>query len=515
MATLRPPWNDKGVIDDPVAPLSIPIAELVKLAAVDNEIYARTFFPRTFRQASPVFQRTMWNDLDDPTVRHSNQRIFRGGAKTTLSRVATSKRIAYGMSKTILYIGASEGAAARSGAWLRNNVERNKLWASTYNLEPGRKWTDIEFEIHHKTLDQTIWCLFVGITGNIRGINFDDYRPDFIVCDDILTDENCATLEQRSKIIDLVHGAVKKSLAPRVDDPNAKMIMLVTPQHKDDVSSLAKKDPTWKTIEQGCWTEETKKLPVDQQVSIWEERLPTDDLRAEKKAAVVTNQLSTFSREMEVNLTPSESKLFLPGWLRFIDVMPDPRNMRVVLSIDPTPPPSDKQMAKGFVGTDCEVIHCWGAIGDDYYLLERRSSKGETPDWTIANAFEMAFKWRPMQWVVESVAYQRTLKWLLEKEMQRRRLYYQVIPFIGGNKQAGIRAVLSGPAAHGHIWVHPYDTPFISQFEDYGPGMDEDDELDAARIALGALINPLASAGQNGPQFDDNVESLHIVRGAP
>jgi hypothetical protein len=49
------------------------------------------------------------------------------------------------------------------------------------------------------------------------------------------TDENCATLEQRQKISDLVHGALKKSLAPPVDDPNAKMVMLVTPQHIDDV----------------------------------------------------------------------------------------------------------------------------------------------------------------------------------------------------------------------------------------------------------------------------------------
>lgn len=514
MATLKPYDSNAGVVETSEPP-AMPLADVVKLAAVDNEIYARTFFPRTFRQASPSFQKAIWNDLDDPAVRYSNQRIFRGGAKTTISRVATSKRIAYGVSKTILYIGASEGAAARSGAWLRNNIERNKLWASAYNLAPGRKWTDIEFEIEHKTLGITIWALFVGITGNIRGINFDDYRPDFIVCDDILTDENCATQEQRTKIIDLVHGAVKKSLAPKVDDPNSKLIMLVTPQHKDDVSSLAQKDPTWKTIEQGCWTDETKRLDVNHQVSVWPERLPTEDLRKEKEAAVITNQLSTFAREMEINLVPKENKVFFDSWLRFITTLPDASKMRVVLSIDPTPPPSDAQVAKGFVGTDAEVIHVWGAYGDDYYLLERRSSVGETPDWTITNAFEMAFKWRPMQWVVESVAYQRTLKWLLEKEMAKRRVWFQILPFVGGNKFARIRYTFAGPASHGHIWVHPYDTPFIQQFSDYGPGMNEDDELDAGSIALGALINPLAASGDGALQSEDNVTSLKVVRGAP
>jgi phage terminase large subunit-like protein len=489
------------------------ISELVKLAAVDNEIYARTFFPRTFRQASPSFQKEIWRDLDDPSVRNSNQRIYRGAAKTTISRVFSSKRIAYGMSKTILYVGASEGSAARSGAWLRNNVERNKLWAGTFKIRPGRKWTDTEFEIEHETLQDHIWCQFVGITGNIRGINFDDYRPDLIVLDDILTDENCATLEQRDKVTKLVNGALKRSLAPVVDDPNAKIAMLVTPQHVEDASSVAKKDPTWKTLEFGCWTEETKFLPVTQQVSRWEERFPTEDLRKEKLAAIEINQLSTFTKEMEVRLTSPELAAFRGEWLKFNIVPGRVENCFNVLSIDPTPPPSDAQLAKGFIGDDFEVIHVWGRRGDNYYLQERRASRGETPDWTVANAFELAMKYRVGLIVVESVAYQRTLKWLIEKEMARRRQYYQILPFVGGNKYAGIRNAFAGLASHGHVWVRPEDTPFIEQFTTW-PSSDHDDELDAARIALGALINPFAAAGSDENSLAE-VESFGDYRGAP
>ncbi len=487
------------------------LAEAVKLGAVDNEIYARTFFPNTFRQPSPLFQREIWNDLDNPLVRYSNQRVFRGGGKTTISRVFSSKRIAYGVSRTILYVGASEGAAARSGAWLRNAVERNKLWSGTFALTPGRKWTDTEFEITHGTLGSNIWCLFVGITGNVRGINFDDYRPDLIVLDDILNDENCATLEQRQKINDLVHGALKKSLAPPVDDPNAKMVMLVTSQHREDVSSIAKLDPTWKTLEFGCWTDETKDLDVPHQVSRWPERLPTDDLRREKLAAVAINDLSGFAREMEVNLVAKETVDFRSGWLQYFDE-PIVKNATNILAVDPTPPPSEKQLARGFVGDDFETIHVWGRKGDNYYLQERRSSRGETPDWTIVNVFELALKYRVTMIVVESVAYQRTLKWILEKEMRRRRVYYQILPFVGGNKYARIRNTFAGPASHGKIWVRATDTPFISQFETY-PSVDHDDELDAASIALGALVNPYAASG--GEEQDAEVETLRASRGAP
>jgi len=498
------------LITPPKVPLSV--ADAVALGAVDNDIYARTFFPNTFRQASPQFQREIWRDLDDPKVRFSNQRIFRGGAKTTIARVNTSKRIAYGVSKTILYVGASEGAAARSGAWLRNNVERNKLWSGTFALSPGRKWTDIEFEVWHETLKTNIWCLFVGITGNIRGINFDDYRPDYIVLDDILTDENCATHEQREKISDLVHGALKKSLAPVVDDPNAKMSMLVTPQHREDVSSVAINDPTWKTIEVGCWTKETAGESVDQQVSVWPERYPTEDLRKEKRAAIQINKLSVFSREMELRLVSPELAAFRTGWLKYHTdegMIPNAVN---VLAIDPTPPPSESQLAKGNVGSDYEVLQVWGRRGDNYYLQERRASRGETPDWTIANVFELALKYRVMSIIVESVSYQRTLKWILEKEMARRRLYFSVVPFVGGNKYARIRATFASQAPFGHIWVRPDDTPFISQFETY-PSSDHDDELDCGSIALSALINPYAAGG--GDNALSEPETLRLVRGAP
>jgi predicted phage terminase large subunit-like protein len=497
---------------DEAAP-AVDIAELVKLSAVDNEIYARTFFPHTFRQASPAFQKEIWRDLDNPAVRYSNQRIFRGGAKTTVSRVFTSKRIAYGVSKTILYVGASEGAAARSGAWLRRAVERNKLWSGTFKLTPGNKWTDTEFEIWHETLQQSIYGIFVGITGNVRGINFDDWRPDLIVCDDVLTDENCASLDQREKITNLVYGALMKSLAPTVDDPNAKVAMLVTPQHNEDVSATAKRDPLWKTLEYGCWTDATKELDVEHQVSRWEERFPTSKLRKEKLAAIAINKLSTFTREMEVRITSPEQSTFLTHWLQYITEPGPVKGCYNVLSIDPTPPPSESQIAKGFLGDDFEVIHVWGRRGDDYFLQERRAARGESPDWTIANAFEMAMRYRVGMWIVESVAYQRTLKWLLEKEMKKRRQFYQILPFIGGNKYAGIRSVFAGPASHGHIWVRPTDTPFIEQFETY-PSCDHDDELDAGRIALGALINPFAAAGGDENTMAE-VEDMPFSRGAP
>lgn len=495
----------------------ISVGELVKLAAVNNDMYCRTFFPKTFRLPSPAFDKDVWNVFDNPTIRFANILAFRGGAKTTRARAFTSKRIAYGMSRTILYIGSSEPAALRSIRWIRRAVEQNKFWAGTFGLSPGEKWSDTEIEIKHQLLSHPIWVLGVGITSSqLRGINFDDYRPDLIIVDDVLQDENSATQEQREKISDLLLTAVKNSLISRVEETNAKMVLINTPQHRDDFSQQAKKDPEFHSLEIPCWTRETLDKPVSEQVSSWEELYPTTDLRAEKLAALKRNKLSTFTREKEVRLTTAESNVFLPSWTHII--FSKPTDAFCVLGIDPIPPPSDSQIAKGLVNQDYEAHYVWGRKNGRYILMEGRRSRGHDPNWSINTFFELSYKWRIARAIVESVAYQRTLKWMLEQEMKRRRQYYNIIPLVDKRrKQTRIISTFSGIASQGLIDIGPEDTIFAGQFEDYSETYDDvDDDLDASAMALSDLINPaLEKMGAGDYSGDDDVEVFEYEGGCP
>src|SRR5580765_5135994 len=162
----------------------MPRDQLVQLCATNSELYAKTFFPKAFRQASPSFAKEIWAPLEDPNVRLVNLICFRGSSKTTRLRTFASKRIAYGISRTVLYIGASEKDAIRSVQWLRTQVDTNRTWSQTFGLKPGRKWEETQLEITHEVFGHTVWVLAAGITGSLRGINFDDYRPDLIIIDD-------------------------------------------------------------------------------------------------------------------------------------------------------------------------------------------------------------------------------------------------------------------------------------------------------------------------------------------
>jgi predicted phage terminase large subunit-like protein len=494
--------------------MSQPTAEeLVKLCAVDSELYAHTFFPKTFRLASPPFARELWKPLEDPAARFVNLIVFRGGTKTTRLRTFASKRIAYGISRTILYIGAAERDAIRSVQWIRTQVERNSYWSGTFGLRQGRKWEETQIEIEHTTFNHTIWVLAAGINGSLRGINFDDYRPDLIIIDDPQTDESAASEEQREKVSDTIFGAVANGLASAVEEPNAKLAMAITPQHPSDISQKALKDTQWTSRVFPCWTKETIQSPVSEQQSSWETMFPTSVLRSQKIAAIQRNKLSVFTREMECRLISREKAEFKTSWLQLRDTGVVPIGLFNVLAIDPVPPPSPTQLAKGLRGKDYEAQYVWGRDGADYHLLDFARSRGHQPSWSVSTALQLAMKWRVTRIIVDAVAYQRTLKWILEEEMKRRGVYFSVIAVADGmQKFARITGVLSGLASNGRLWVGAEHTTFVEQFEAY-PDVEHDDDLDASALALQHISNPFLE-GLREERFAE-VEDLPFIEACP
>lgn len=492
---------------------SLDLEELVKLCAVDSELFGRVFFPGTFRQKSPGFAKEMWSPLENPRNRMVNLIVFRGGRKTTTLRTFAAKRISYGISRTILWIGVSEADAFRSVAWLKNRIDRNHLWRQTFSLEKGKKWEESQIEIVHKQFKHTINVLGAGITGSLRGINFDDYRPDLIVIDDPQTDETAATSTQREKTTDLILGAVKNSLAPITDEPNAKIAMAITPQHQDDVSQQALRDPQWETVVFPCWTKETLDKPLKEQESSWPERFTSTELRADKEAAIRRNKLSIFSREMECRLISRETASFRPTWLVIRDYE-KPKGCFAVLGIDPVPPPSEAQIARALQTKDWEAQYVWGRHQGKYELLDFRRNRGHEPSWSVTTALSLAREWRVSRIVVESVAYQRVLKWMLEQEMRRRGTYYQILPFVSKQKKyARIMSTIGTLGPEGLLVVGAENDIFINQYESYGPTYQgEDDDLDASAIALSDLANPyLERLSESGELDSDDVEVLPVL----
>jgi phage terminase large subunit-like protein len=491
-------------------------AELIDLCAVDNELFCKTFFPATFRDDFPDYFNRIWDGLETRESRFVNMQIFRGGAKTTNLRAFAAKRIAYGISRTIMVIGASQDKAEKTVRWLKNAIKKNRRYAGTFQLSPGSKWTETEIEIVHGIYNHTVAVVAYGIMGNVRGINIDDYRPDLILIDDANKDETVATAEQRDKIENLVLGAVKNTLAPESEAPDGKLVILQTPMHNEDITMKAMLDPTYITVRQPCWTLETENLPVEFRRSSWERRFSTDGLVKDRIGHIRRNKLSIFSREMECKVTAAESASFERSWLRFWDpsTLPPLANMYVVVSVDPVPPPSKGAIEQGLVKKDFECISAVGYYRGDYYLLEYQLNRGHDPTWTIATLFDLAQRWRAKSLVVETVAYQQTLAWLIGVAMQRQRYHLPIIEVKDRrSKLDKINEAYKLICPFGNFFVNLGMSEFLSCFESY-PEVSHDDVLDAPAMAITHLTT-LALADSAEAFDDDDFPMLTCVRRAP
>lgn len=499
----------------------VELKELVKLCALDSELFCKTFFPKAFRQAPPLFYREFWETLEGPQ-RLVNIQMARGFSKTTRLRAYTAKRIAYGISRTVLYIGKSEGHAIRSIKWIKQAVEFNKMFGRVFGLQRGTRWSDIECQILHGIEQHPVWLMGMGITGSVRGINQEDFRPDLIVIDDVCDEENSATAEQRQKIEDLVYGALMESLAPRSEAPESKMVMLQTPLNREDISMKALVDPSWSSMTFGCWTKETANLPsIDDQKSSWPARWPDQEVREEKRAAIRRNKLSVFIREKECRITSPETSSFKPEWLKRWSVLPPV--MTCLLAIDPVPPPSDLQVKKGLSKKDYEAFAVVGIYGGNFYVRAIRMNRGHEPNWTINTFITLATDFKIRQAILEAVAYQRTLKWILSQAMAQERRYWRVEAYVDArSKFSRIVDGLSGPASEGKLYIPPDTHPegiansegmaaFATQFLEY-PGVAHEDALEAVAVALAKLNGTMVSENEDNPPDEEDEDWKPLVR---
>lgn len=430
----------------------VSIKEAVQLGAVDGAFYSQFFFPKTCRQATPDFHREIWASLDDPTLRYVGVEVFRDGAKTSLLRLYTSRRVAYGISHTICYVSHSEAHAVRSVSWLRKQIEFNRFWSETFGLRPGGKWKDGELEIIHGVDEYPISVLAVGITGQVRGINFDDYRPDLVVADDVDDEETTATKEQREKASGLFFGSLIQGLASPVDQPLAKAVLLATPLNNEDLIHQCKLDSGWKTFTFSCFDRQGE--------SVWPQKFPTDFLQKEKQSYISRGQLNVWMREKECKIVSSELASFKLEWLKYFEVEPEGLWHRIIID----PAQSDSKNADEF------AIVVLGFQGRKRFLCEYHLARGVMPDEAVSRLFTLIKRYNVRDLVVETVAYQKILQWYIAKEMQRQRMYRPIHEFDDRRSKADriLQGILSC-APYGDLFVKATQTEFLSYYGTWSP----------------------------------------------
>lgn len=495
-----------------MAAIEIPSPEeVVQLGAVDSIFFSKYFFPAEFRQPSPAFHRDLWRLFEHN--RFSNAQLYRGSAKTTVARTLLAKRIAYGLSHTGLFVSKSEAHAIYSVEWLKQQIEYNEVFAQTFDLRPGDKWTAGDIEIIHGMDRYPIRVMALGAAGSIRGVNVKGFRPDTIIVDDPCDEENTATPEQRQKLTELFFGGIKESLVPASEDSTSLLALLQTPLAADDLTDVCFKSSEFKSLRVGILDSEDEYAAQ----STWPERWTKEEILREKRSAIERNQLSIWMREKMCLLTARETCEFRAEWLKHYDVLPP--GAVYIGAVDPAPILSDAARLRNSK-TDLQAVMVCAYWRGNKYIVEYETARDQDPE-AVARAMERLGRKYPIRrWGVEGVAYQRTLKWFLEREMQAGRLKHMRIVELGvkgqgipRGKYERIVQAHSGRASSGCLFVRKEHHQFIEDFTNF-PNVSYKDLLDVSAMC-DMTLSPRAEQGTDMIYDESDIPNLEWKRAAP
>lgn len=454
--------------------------DAITLGAQDGIFFNRFFLPETFSLPPAPYHIEVIDLLDNPDAQYKGLQIFRDGAKTTFARARALKKICYGLSHTGLIVSDARPHASKSIDWISKKVKYNKHIKKVFGLYIGDRDSTEQVEVVNPLYQTRTTYIAQGITGQVRGVNIDDARPDFILCDDPCNEENTGTVDQLNKINNLFFGALANSLAARALVPTSEILLLQTILAKGDLIDMALKDSAFKTLNVSIFDKNEQ--------SVWPEKWSTEQLQRQKQGFIDRGQLHIWLREKEGRLTDGTNNAFKQDWVRiFHDYDEIPEESVYFLAVDPVPPPKNEDaVEKHLHRGDWEV---WTVLALDAkggcWIREQRRNRGHQPDWTDATFIELVKKYRPLAVGVETVAFQRVLLYNLRQTMQRHREFVRLHALEGDKRKKFNKIIdtLSGLGYAKKLHVHASCGQLIEQFYEY-PYVQKDDDIDSATMAV-------------------------------
>lgn len=264
-----------------------------------------------------------------------------------------------------LNVQATDEKAMAINRSVRNEIENNEALRAIYGDQVNdKKWTDGQF-----VLKNGVVFTAVSAGQSIRGLNFENRRPDYVVVDDLYNDEDINNLESTEKKTDWLRGTLVPAMAI---GKRTSFHLQGTAINEADALHIFKntKGITQRTF--CAIVDEDKKL------ALWPEAKPFDEL-IEMRDTVKMGTL-LFNREMMNERRTDAESIIKLAWLK--DWEYDPAEMEftdhfyvaaVVVGVDPS---IGKKMENDFTGVAVVIVTAYDdGEGNDFWIDELYNEK--------------------------------------------------------------------------------------------------------------------------------------------
>jgi hypothetical protein len=317
----------------------------------DRLLAHEVIFRHRHPNATQPFHRAIIADWHDMTIPRLVDMAFRGSAKSTLAEEAIALRAGFREFRNGLIIGETYDRACERLHAIRHEVDSNERLEELFGPLVGPVWSDGEL-----ILSNGVRILALGRGQALRGIKFEDRRPDAVFCDDIENGQSVATLEGRRK----VRQWFFTELLPACD-PEAFVRVAATPLDPDALAVRLTQTKDWVT----------KIYPIEfinaegKREATWPDRFSLEWIDKQKETFTAQGLIDDFEREYLCTTLSRGARTFRDEQFK---VEPQVRTWQAVYAMfDPARTVKATSATTGFaswswIGPKLVVWDAWGKM---------------------------------------------------------------------------------------------------------------------------------------------------------
>lgn len=426
------------------------MADAYRLSRDDLIVFKRLFMPvEDEEEKPPAWFHYEWCDILLNGKKHYAVEGFRESGKSSYvlrafpihCLVFPSKQRQY-----IVVIMSNQRRASRKLKEIANEYLTNDLF--NLNLVKVNEQSEKAFEVVVSDNGQEITLRIeaYGKGGSVRGLNWNDHRPNIVLIDDPqdISDAQSDTIQDTDYewfLSDVIFLSKKSRIFFIGNNLGEKCLIERVISNKELLDF------------------ETARIPImnEEGQSNWEERYPVEDIIDEKEKWRRLGELEIWEREkMCIAISPDRQmfkkeyfKYYAPNELKL-------EGCSVYIAVDLAI--SEKETA------DYTSICAVAVNGENQWFVLDIDYGRYDPSQTIDAIFKMVTKYRPIYVGVEKVAYQASVKHYLEKEMPKRNIWFTVKDLEAQGKKELRISVLQPRFKTGNIWF-PMGANFLTELE--------------------------------------------------
>ena len=385
----------------------------------------------------------------------------RGSFKTTIATISYSIwRIIKDRDIRILIDGETFTKAGKYVSAIRELLEQDELLLHLYGSFWGDFWTRCEFTVSGRVEHYKEPTVTAGSIEHTKvGMHY-----NLIIADDLVSDQNIGTNEQLEKTI--LHYKYLLSLL----EPNGILIIIGTRWHYNDLYGYIIDNEIGKHAVSFGWDYYLEKAIRDNGSLFFPHRLTQSFLDRMKYA----QGSYLFSLQYQNEPVSQEDAVFPKKWITYYHQLPE--HLRMTMTIDPALSTTRTADYTGIVicGTDKEK---------NIYVVDYVRAR-LNPTAFINKVFDLFEEYKPIAIGIETVIFQKILKYSLMEEAQKRGAYLPLRKLSGEKTKKDRRIQALVPYfEHKRIFIRPTMTELEDELLRY-PKLKHDDLIDALSFQI-------------------------------